>query len=611
MRAVRWTLASGSLLTLRFGRRRVALFPLWPVVYLLATFAVVIATLFALEWKVLPELERRGEMVTPNWQKHRELVLAQRYVAVPPASPDPVWRSEAFPVTPQRTKARRILVLGDSFAYGTALVNINDVWWRQLQRELERRGYNDVEVIAAAREGAPTARELDFARAVVPVYKPDLLIYGYVTNDADEGFLSQVPPVREPRTPYFNAAMAFVEPALPILANHLRELRQAKVEDRARSRGWYQYDDWELMILSPANLARYEKTLREVKRFQDEQHLPGLFVALPNGTDARYFAPRYRPIEPLFARVGLDFYNDFPDFVRKYPTLKKMQFQAMPNDGHPGPLSTRFHAVRIADYLEQRYAAALGPKSAPRSAHPIHFNDWLPATIETDRSEEARGVFAFDYPLEDGTMPFMPDGGPFVQLSLEHPVALREIRAEGSGLVSCDIGYTALHADGYDDGRLKGYSAGRCTLAVTGPGAGAVNSIHFRATLRETLTTPRVAGRERIVLKGPFQAATGARWAIALPPNLAGVSDMEELPSRSTLQLFEDGKALGPAHSLHDQIETVGHGMYSHWRSFLFFSASDNSDPNKNGRRYEIDVEKITSRPRHVRLVLIPADAKR
>ena len=73
---------------------------------------------------------------------------------------------------------------------------------------------------------------------------------------------------------------------------------------------------------------------------------------------------------------------------------------------------------------------------------------------------------------------------------------------------------------------------------------------------------------------------------------------------KSSLLLLEDGRPLGPRNSLHDEIRTVGAGRFSHWgskrqtsddvaESTLYFSASDNSDPNKNGRRYSIHVDGV------------------
>lgn len=56
----------------------------------------------------------------------------------------------------------------------------------------------------------------------------------------------------------------------------------------------------------------------------------------------------------------------------------------------------------------------------------------------------------------------------------------------------------------------------------------------------------------------------------------------------SILQLFEDDRPLGPAHTIHDDIRKTGLGSYSHWRGGLYFSTSDNSRPQTNGRRYTV-----------------------
>ncbi|WP_173983133.1 glycosyltransferase [Magnetospirillum sp. SS-4] len=53
----------------------------------------------------------------------------------------------------------------------------------------------------------------------------------------------------------------------------------------------------------------------------------------------------------------------------------------------------------------------------------------------------------------------------------------------------------------------------------------------------------------------------------------------------------ENGRRLGPGHSLHDLIRQKGRGRYSHWGTTLYFSASDDSDPRSNGRRYTLSWE--------------------
>lgn len=63
----------------------------------------------------------------------------------------------------------------------------------------------------------------------------------------------------------------------------------------------------------------------------------------------------------------------------------------------------------------------------------------------------------------------------------------------------------------------------------------------------------------------------------------------KETGNKSGLLLFEDGKPLGPARAVHKDIREKGGGRYSHWtEQGLYFSASDNSDPRKSGRKYEV-----------------------
>jgi hypothetical protein len=68
------------------------------------------------------------------------------------------------------------------------------------------------------------------------------------------------------------------------------------------------------------------------------------------------------------------------------------------------------------------------------------------------------------------------------------------------------------------------------------------------------------------------------------------IGDSSGNASVSNLRLFEDGKAIGPAHSRHADISENGRGRYSHWGAMLRFAASDSSDPRSNGKSYSIAV---------------------
>jgi hypothetical protein len=57
----------------------------------------------------------------------------------------------------------------------------------------------------------------------------------------------------------------------------------------------------------------------------------------------------------------------------------------------------------------------------------------------------------------------------------------------------------------------------------------------------------------------------------------------------SSAIVLEDGVPLsGPANALHEDIRRLGTGRYSFWHDYVYFAASDNSDPRMNGRTYMI-----------------------
>lgn len=92
---------------------------------------------------------------------------------------------------------------------------------------------------------------------------------------------------------------------------------------------------------------------------------------------------------------------------------------------------------------------------------------------------------------------------------------------------------------------------------------------------------------KRSVLRKPYRHETGSSWVVQLE-KLKSIADDGEHPSRSTLLLYEDDKLFRPVHSLHEDIRNLGGGRYSHWNGELYFSTSDGTDPNTNGRVYRI-----------------------
>jgi hypothetical protein len=60
------------------------------------------------------------------------------------------------------------------------------------------------------------------------------------------------------------------------------------------------------------------------------------------------------------------------------------------------------------------------------------------------------------------------------------------------------------------------------------------------------------------------------------------------------MALSEDGREIGPANATREQVADQGRGAWRiHFGNYLHFSASDNSDPSTNGRRYVSSVDLV------------------
>jgi hypothetical protein len=87
----------------------------------------------------------------------------------------------------------------------------------------------------------------------------------------------------------------------------------------------------------------------------------------------------------------------------------------------------------------------------------------------------------------------------------------------------------------------------------------------------------------------PFRADGGVAYVAVLEAEVPA-GDSPEDQRKSMVGLFENEVLLGPAHAHHYAIRDQGHGRYSHWNNALYFSASDNTDPNSNGRSYALAI---------------------
>jgi O-methyltransferase len=94
----------------------------------------------------------------------------------------------------------------------------------------------------------------------------------------------------------------------------------------------------------------------------------------------------------------------------------------------------------------------------------------------------------------------------------------------------------------------------------------------------------RVQSRARIVTLDSFAVEEGLCRVAAAPDDAPGDSNGVNC---SALCLFEDGLELGPGRSNHADVRRLGGGRFSHWGKDIYFSSSDGSPPESNGRIYQ------------------------
>jgi len=91
------------------------------------------------------------------------------------------------------------------------------------------------------------------------------------------------------------------------------------------------------------------------------------------------------------------------------------------------------------------------------------------------------------------------------------------------------------------------------------------------------------------VLPSPFAPEIGLAYTTSLPDEFCAIWNRAE----STVPLvyvLEDGVPLGPGNAMHQAIREFGLGRFSVWKGYLYFSSSDTTSPNENGRDYRIAV---------------------
>lgn len=571
------------------------LLPIFPLRGLLV-FAIFIGLIIAVALLVDRELgilSTKGRVVTPPWEIDNQLANSENYKKILNTLEKPIFRSLGYAPAPVDPNRKRILVIGDSFIWGDGFTNINTIWWRQLQWELERRGYFNVDVVAAGTNGASTQDQ--FVWLMNPSFlesvRPDTIIFGYVTNDPamkdSEGkyLVKQFTP---PRRITETIKSSVIGKFLPNLISEIDARIHLKMVSMLNGNAnGFSYTTWELKILEGENFRHYQLLLQKLAGKFRDLNIPAFFVTTPNAPSAESFEARYAPIRPAFAKAGIEFYDLLPPLLKCCSSgIGQLMWTVNPANGHPGPYMTNYYARHVADILESRHAEALGPRAATLSNGMMPaINDWMPVSVMPKST--GFGEWVFDYPRDAAQLFRMPVDEPHIALNFERPVSIRKVRLS-SGKPG-DFKMWAMLLDDAGNHELKDYS-------LIGQGAGADVSLTLPSELSgKRITSLRIAhhntgnAKEVVAILDSSKITLSSERVYYYPlPEMVGEANNNATPKRSSIILMEDGKPLPHPHSLYEKIREAGHGRYLHWEEGIMFSSSDGSDPRTNGRQYSI-----------------------
>jgi len=371
-----------------------------------------------------------------------------------------------------------ILVLGDSFVWGEGLTNLNQIWWSVMARELERRGY-DCQVRAVGEPAVATLTQLGWLKEtpILEDIRPDLIVIGYVTNDADLSGAQEGVEFMENSerfgmiVEYYNSRLWDEEKAR---ARRMFPNTYALVLRKLLSS---EYGNWEEAMVQGKHLERYDQlVLQPLGELVARAGIPAIVIPTPETPRGKDYALLYRDVLPLFERAGLPVYNPLEQFIEKYPGPNRKldrYFRANESNPHPGPATSFFLGKYAADVVEQNYAAMLGEKKA--KDFPIEINDWMPYMLDprTMLESDCLSRYAIEYPDQSSRPDFknrahgnfltLPLREKYVKLNFKNPVRLSRVTIEGEDLLSCEVWSLGINrALGFDDqkpvslGRRKG-----------------------------------------------------------------------------------------------------------------------------------------------------------
>jgi len=244
-------------------------------------------------------------------------------------------------VTPKPPGVRRVLNLGDSFAWG-ASVEFEDAYPQRLERALTRRRGEPWEVVNLAKPGMATIDHAAQLEKEGEAYAPDVVLLGYVLNDSQDAAAAEA---QRAEDWVKNPPPA---PGRSALASLVRTRLWATAENRRRVAGYRSMyaDD------APGWVAA-RKSLKAIGAWCRQRGIPFVVAIFPlfgNSLDDGY------PFEKAHARIAAAAAEAGARVVDLLPAYRGLRWEVLvvngADDEHPNEIAHRIAAGVILRALD-------------------------------------------------------------------------------------------------------------------------------------------------------------------------------------------------------------------------------------------------------------------
>lgn len=350
---------------------------------------------------------------------------------------------------------KRILVVGDSYVFGYSDPNINNSWWKQLNLRIKEEGYSNVNVYAAGKYFFNTKDELETILKNDDLMKridPDLVIIGYVYNDAEErdatnrrNLIPDYYEIEEKDNKIYKENPTLYYELVDKM-NSLGNDEYDKLKELGEILGFHRWDSRPLVLLDDGRLENYKNVLKEVDNRMLELNIPYFYLMLDN-IDSPLIKKAYYKMYNVMNEMALKVYYepfDIFEIFEKFNTNDYNIVRANPMDSHPGIIWTYDYGKKAYDILKNDYSFIFENAIIDDiNKLELNINDTTPFL---NINKKTKNVFEFEYPKKEKTKNeyktkflYYPINKNYVKLNLEYPKNVSKIKITGKNLKNVEV----------------------------------------------------------------------------------------------------------------------------------------------------------------------------